>query len=98
LATVSNHSVSPSPVVVGSPAAISVDVTNNNEGIETFTIKLWVDNIVVTNSTDITVEPGATQKVTFYYTPTEAGNCMVTMGQYAGGMIGWTFNAIEAAE
>jgi hypothetical protein len=98
LATVSNHSVSPNPSIVGRPAAISIDVANNNKGTETFTIKLWIDNVVVTNTTDITLEPGAMQKVTFYYTPTDTGNCMVTMGQYAGGLIGWSFNAIEAAE
>jgi hypothetical protein len=96
--TASNQSISPDPAVVGSPVAISADFTNNNKGTETFIIQLWIDNVVVTNTTDITLGPGATQKVTFYYTPTDAGNCMVTMGQYGGGLIGWSFNAIEAAE
>jgi hypothetical protein len=101
IATVSNHSVSPDPAVVGSPAAISVDVTNNNKGTETFTIKLWFDkggNLVVTNTTDIILEAGATQKVAFNYTPTAAGPCQVTMGQYGGSLIGWSFNVSEAAK
>jgi len=94
----SNQSISPDPAVVGSPVAISADFTNHYDVAETFTIKLWIDNVVVTNTTDITLAPGSTQKVTFYYTPTEAGNCMVTMGQYGGGLIGWSFNVTEVIE
>jgi hypothetical protein len=93
----SNQSVTPDPAVVGNPVTISVDAANNNKDTETFTIKLWIDD-VVTNTSDITLDPGATQKVTFNYTPTAVGYCQVTVGQYDGSLIGWSFNVTEAIE
>lgn len=95
--TLSNQSVSPDPAIVGSPVTISLDAANNNKNTETFTIKLWIDN-VVKNTSDITLNPGAVQKVAFNYTPTTAGRCEVTMGQYDGSLIGWSFNVSEAAK
>ncbi len=76
--------------MVGKPVTISVDATNNNKNTETFNIKLCIGD-VVTNATDITLNPGATQKVTFNYTPITAGICMVWMGQSDDNLIGWSF-------
>jgi hypothetical protein len=100
----SNWSVSSDPVIVGNAVTISADATNNNSNTETFTFKLSVDG-VVTNTSDITFEPGATQKVTFNYTPTIAvgydhpGRYQVTIWQYPdGSAVGLNFNVIEDAE
>ena len=101
----SNWSVSPNPATVGNPVTISADATNNNENTETFTFKLSVDDVIGINTSVITLDPGATQKVTFNYTPTIAvgydhpGRYQVTIWQYPdGSAVGLNFDVIEAAE
>jgi hypothetical protein len=99
----SNWSVSPNPVVVGNTVTLSVDATNNNSNTETFTFKLTVDS-VVTNTSVITLAPGATQKVSFNYTPAFAvgydhpGRYQASIWQPDGSGVGLNFNVIEAAE
>ena len=101
----SNWSVSPNPVVVGNPVTISVDATNNNSTTETFTFKLSVDGVSDIDTSVVTLAPGATQKVSFNYTPTVAvgvdhpGNYQIGIQQYPdGGAVGLNFNVIEATE
>jgi hypothetical protein len=101
----SNWSISPNPVVVGNPVTISVDATNNNSNTETFTFKLSVDGVSDINTSVITLVPGATQKVSFNYTPTIAvgvdhpGNYQIGIWQYPdGSAVGLNFNVLEAAE
>ena len=104
-ASFSNWSVSPNPVVVGNPVTISVDATNNNSTTEAFTFKLSVDGVSDIDTSVITLAPGATQKVSFNYTPTVAvgidhpGNYQIGICQYPdGSAVGLNFNVIEVAE
>jgi len=101
----SNWSVSPNPVIVGNPVTISVDATNNNSNTEAFTFKLSVDGVSDINTSVITLASGATQKVSFNYTPTIAvgydhpGNYQIGIWQYPdGSAVGLNFDVIEAAE
>lgn len=76
---VSNLTISPGTVEVGEAVAISVDVENIG-GVEgNYTVTVTAGDETLTE--DVTLAGGATETVTFAYSPGEAGSYTVTVGE-----------------
>lgn len=75
----SNLQIPPGTVEVSEGVAISVDVTNIG-GLEgSYTVVLAVDDETLTEN--VTLAPGATEEVTFTYTPTTEGEYTITVDE-----------------
>lgn|GEM_PF-2801629 len=81
--TVTNIKITPNKVEVGKPVTITADIMNIGEAKETYTISLNI-NDVEEDSTDVSIEGKATEKVTFTVIKNTVGTYNVTVDEQPG--------------
>ncbi len=81
--TVTNLKISPKEVETGKPVTITVEVMNTGEAKESYTVPLSI-NYKEEDTTDVSIEGKATEKVSFTVIKNTEGTYNVTVDEQAG--------------